>query len=76
MNKIISTIFKNVQSIGVVGLLLWSLFCVILYNSIGYLMMSIENYTGIPNELYWYDLVIMSSSIFIFVYGIYILENR
>ncbi|QPI03661.1 hypothetical protein G5B95_08370 [Campylobacter concisus] len=68
-------IIKNLEAMGLMNFLVYTIFVAVLYGSINSLVCSIEKAIGVATVPRWYDIIILTVFILSWVYGIYIYKK-
>lgn len=68
-------IIKNLEAMGFMNFLVYTIFIAVLYISINFLVCIIEKSIGVATVLRWYDVIILTVFILSWVYGIYIYKK-
>lgn len=68
-------IIKNLEAMGLMNFLVYTIFVAVLYVSINFLVCIIEKAIGVTTVLRWYDVIILTIFILLWVYGIYIYKK-
>ena len=68
-------ITKNLEAMGLMNFLVYTIFVAVLYVSTNFLVYIIEKAIGVATVLRWYDVIILTIFILLWVYGIYIYKK-
>lgn len=68
-------ITKNLEAMGLMNFLVYTIFVAVLYGSINSLVCIIEKSIGVATVPRWYDVIILTIFILSWVYGIYIYKK-
>ena len=68
-------ITKNLEAMGLMNFLVYTIFVAVLYVSTNFLVYIIEKAIGVTTVLRWYDVIILTIFILLWVYGIYIYKK-
>ena len=68
-------IIKNLEAMGLVNFIVYTVFIAVLYISINFLVCIIEKSIGVATVLRWYDVIILTVFILSWVYGVYIYKK-
>ena len=68
-------ITKNLEAMGFMNFLVYTIFLAVLYVDINFLVCIIEKTIGVATTLRWYDVIILTIFILSWVYGIYIYKK-
>lgn len=72
---VIFIIIKNLEAMGVMNFIVYTVFLAVLYASINFLAYIIEKAIGVATVPRWYDVIILTVFILSWVYGIYIYKK-
>ena len=68
-------IIKNLEAMGLMNFIVYTVFVAILYVGINFLVCIIEKTIGVATVPRWYDIIILTVFILSWVYGIYIYKK-
>ena len=68
-------IIKNLEAMGLMNFIGYTVFVAVLYASINFLVVIIEKAIGVATVPRWYDAIILTVFILSWVYGIYIYKK-
>lgn len=68
-------IIKNLEAMGLMNFIVYTVFVAVLYVSINSLVCIIEKSIGVATVPRWYDVIILTIFILLWVYGIYIYKK-
>lgn len=68
-------IIKNLEAMGLMNFLVYTIFVAVLYTSINSLVRIIEKSIDVATVPRWYDVIILTIFILLWVYGVYIYKK-